>query len=62
MVTRLSLSGLVLIVIGLLIVTVDTLNMGSLLSVETMLRELGIVLIGLSVQLLGLGIVIVDKK
>ncbi len=62
MVTRISLSGVALIVIGLLIVIVHALNMGNLHSVDTQLPELGIVLVGIAVQFLGLGIVTVSKK
>ncbi len=62
MVTRVSLSGLVLIVLGLLIVIVHALNMSSLFSVETILRELGIILVGISVQLFGLSVILVSKK
>ena len=62
MITRVSLSGLVLIVLGLLIVIVHALNMSSLFSVETILRELGIILVGIAVQLFGLSVILVSKK
>jgi hypothetical protein len=62
MVTRVSLSGLFLIVLGLLIVIVHALNMSILFSVETILRELGIIVVGIAVQLLGLGLILVSKK
>lgn len=62
MVTRVTLSGLFLIVLGLLIVIVHALNMSNFHSVDTLLPELGLILVGMAVQLLGLGIVIVGKK
>jgi hypothetical protein len=62
MVTRVSVGGLILIVLGLLIVIVHALNMSKLLGVETMLPELGVILIGIAVQLLGLGVILVSKK
>ncbi len=62
MVSRLSIGGLVLLGIGLLIVIVHAFNMSNLSSIETMVPELGVTLIGIAVQLLGLGIVLVSKK
>ncbi len=57
-----SIGGLVLIIIGLVIVVVQALNMSNLFSVEDMMRSLGLVLIGVAVQLLGLGVMLVSKK
>ncbi len=57
-----SMGGLVLIIIGLVIVIVQALNMSNLLGVEGMLRSLGLVLIGVAVQLLGLGVMLVSGK
>ncbi len=54
--------GLVLIIIGLVIVIVQALNMSNLSGVEGMLRSLGLVLIGVAVQLLGLGVMLVSGK
>lgn len=62
MVTKGSLGGLALILIGLLIVVVHALNLSSLYSVEFMLPEFGVILIGISVQLLGLGVMLLSKK
>lgn len=59
--TKTAVSGFVLIVIGLLIVIVQALNMSNLLTVEQLLRSLGLVLIGIAVQLLGLGLLLVNK-
>ena len=61
-ITKLSISGLILIIIGLVIVIVHALNMGFLSGVDYLLPELGIILVGIAVQLLGLGVVIVDRK
>ncbi len=57
-----STGGLVLIIVGLVIVIVQALNMGNLFDVEAMLRSLGLVLVGVAVQLLGLGLMLVSKK
>ena len=59
--TKTAVGGFVLIVIGLLIVIVQALNMSNLLTVEQLLRSLGLVLIGIAVQLLGLGLLLVNK-
>ena len=61
MLTKTAVGGFVLIVIGLLIVIVQALNMSNLLTVEQLLRSLGLVLIGIAVQLLGLGLLLVNK-
>jgi hypothetical protein len=62
MVTKLMAGGFLLVAIGLLIVIVQALNMNTLFSVENLLRSLGLILIGISVQLLGLGLLLVSKK
>ncbi len=62
MVTRVSVAGLFLLVLGLLIVVVHALNMSEQVSIQANLRELGIVLVGLAVQLLGLGMALFGKK
>jgi hypothetical protein len=62
MVTRVSMAGLVLIVIGLLIVIVHALDMSNHFSVEAMLPSLGLILVGIAVQLLGLGVILVSKN
>ena len=62
MVNRIFVGGLGLIVIGFVIVIVHALNMGKLSGVDSLLPELGLVLIGIAVQLLGLGIVLIGKK
>jgi hypothetical protein len=62
MVTKLAVGGFILVTIGLLIVIAQALNMGTLFSVENMLRSLGLILIGIAVQLLGLGLLLVSKK
>ncbi len=62
MVERSSLAGLVLVIIGLFIVIVQALNMGDLLDIEALLRSLGLVLIGMAVQLLGLSLILIGKK
>jgi hypothetical protein len=55
-------SGLVLLILGLLIVIVHALNLSNLSSVETILPKFGIILIGIAVQILGLGIILISKK
>ena len=62
MVTRVYLAGLVLIVIGLLIVIVHALDVSNPFSVEALLPSLGLILVGIAVQLLGLGVILVSKK
>jgi hypothetical protein len=62
MVTKLAVGGFILVTIGLLIVIAQALNMGTLFSVQNMLRSLGLILIGVAVQLLGLGLLLVSKK
>jgi hypothetical protein len=62
MVTKIAIGGFVLLAVGLLIVIVQALNMSMLFSFEDMLRSLGLILIGIAVQLLGLGILLVGKK
>jgi hypothetical protein len=62
MVTRISWAGLVLIAVGLFIVIVHALDMSNHFSVEAMLPDLGLVLVGIAVQLLGLGIILVGKN
>jgi len=62
MASRTSLAGLVVIFLGLLIVIVQALNMNNLFSVENMLRSLGLILIGVAVQLAGLGLMLLNKK
>jgi len=62
MATKMAISGLVLMAVGLLIVIVQALNMSTLFLVEPMLRSLGLIQIGIAVQLLGLGLLLVDKK
>lgn len=62
MITRASIGGLVLVVIGLLIVIEHALNLSNLFSVESMLPEIGVIIIGIAVQLLGLGVILVSKK
>ncbi len=54
--------GLILIIIGLVIVIVQALNMSNLIGVEVLLRSLGLALIGVAVQLLGLSVMLVGKK
>ena len=61
MATKTAIGGFVLIAIGLLIVIIQALNMSNLLTVEQLLRSLGLVLIGIAVQLLGLGLLLVNK-
>ncbi len=61
-VNRLSKGGLFLIVVGLGIVIVQALNLGNLFGVEAMLRDLGLILIGIAVQLLGIGVILVGKE
>ena len=61
MLTKTAVGGFVLIVIGLLIVIVQALNMSNLFTVEQLLRSLGLILIGIAVQLLGLGLLLVNK-
>ncbi len=60
-INRLSRVGLFLIVVGLGIVIVQALNLGNLFGVEAMLRDLGLVLIGVAVQLLGIGVILAGK-
>ena len=62
MVTKIAIGGLILVAIGLLIVIVQALNMSTLFSIEDMLRTLGLILIGIAVQLMGLGLLLVGKK
>jgi len=62
MVTRTSWAGLVLIAIGLFIVIVHALDMNNHFSVEAMLPDLGLVLVGIAVQLLGLATILVGRK
>lgn len=62
MVNKVSLGGLILIAIGLVIVIVHALNMGNLSGIDYLLPELGVILIGIAVQLLGLGVILVSKK
>ncbi len=62
LVTRVSLAGLVLIVLGLLVVIVHALNMSHLHGVDFLLPELGIVLIGIAVQILGLALILLSRK
>ncbi len=62
MVTKIAIGGFILTAVGLLIVIIQALNMGNLFSVESMLRSLGLILIGVAVQLLGLGFLLFDKK
>jgi hypothetical protein len=54
--------GLVLIALGLLIVIVHALDMSNHFSVEAMLPSLGLILVGIAIQLTGLGIILVSKK
>jgi hypothetical protein len=62
MVTKVSLGGLALIVIGLIVVIVHALNLYHVYSIEFMLPEFGLILIGISIQLLGLGVIQSGKK
>ena len=62
MATKMAIGGFILTAIGLLIVIVQALNMSNLFFVEPMLRSLGLILIGIAVQLLGLGFLLFDKK
>ncbi len=62
MATKIAISGLVFVAVGLLIVIVQAVNMSNLFDVQPMLRSLGLILIGIAVQLLGLGLLLVDKK
>ena len=62
MISRTSIAGLFLIILGLSIVVVHALNMSNLFSVDTLLPELGVILIGLAVQILGLGVILVSRK
>jgi hypothetical protein len=62
MISRTSIAGLFLIVLGLAIVIVHALNMSNLFSVDTLLPELGVILVGLAVQILGLGMIVVSRK
>lgn len=45
-----------------MIVIVQALNMSNLFIVEDLLRSLGLVLIGVAVQLLGLGAILFSKE
>ncbi len=60
--SKVTIGGFIIIIVGLIIVIVHALNMGTLDSVQTMLPELGLILIGIAVQLLGLGAILVSKK
>ncbi len=62
MVIKVSLSGLSLTAIGLLIVIFYAFNMNNFHSVDKLLPELGLIFVGMAVQLLGLGLVLVGKK
>ncbi len=62
MATKIAISGLVFVAVGLLIVIVQAVNMSNLFDVQPMLRSLGLILIGIATQLLGLGLLLVDKK
>jgi hypothetical protein len=62
MVTKITIGGFVLLAVGLLIVIVQALNMSVLFSFEDMLRSLGLILIGIAVQLMGLGLLLIGKK
>jgi hypothetical protein len=62
MATKITKGGFVLLAIGLLIVIVQALNMSTLFNFEDMLRSLGLILIGIAVQLLGLGLLLIGKK
>ncbi len=62
MITRVSMAGLVLTGLGLLIVIVHALNMSHLYGENSLLPELGIILVGMAVQLLGLGLVLAGKS
>jgi hypothetical protein len=62
MVTKITIGGFVLLAVGLLIVIVQALNMSVLFNFEDMLRSLGLILIGIAVQLLGLGLLLIGKK
>ncbi len=57
-----SLGGLILIIVGLVIVIVQALNMSNLFIIEDLLRSLGLILVGVALQLLGLGAILVSKK
>ena len=61
-ITKIALGGFVLLAVGLLIVIVQALNMSTLFNFEDMLRSLGLILIGIAVQLLGLGLLLIGKK
>lgn len=60
--TKTAIGGFVLIAIGLLVVIVQALNMSNLFNIEQLLRSLGLILIGIAVQLLGLGLLLINKK
>ncbi len=62
MVTKIALGGCVFLATGLLIVIVQALNMNTLFNFEDMLGSLGLILVGIAVQLLGLGLVLIGKK
>ena len=62
MFTRISWAGLVLIAVGLFIAIVHALDMSNHFSVEAMVPDLGLVLVGIAVQLLGLGLILVSKN
>ena len=62
MVTKIALGGSVFLAVGLLIVIVQALNMSALFNFEDMLRSLGLILIGIAVQLLGLGLILIGKN
>jgi len=62
MIARTSIAGLILIVLGLIVVIVHALNMSNLHDVNTLFPELGVLLVGIAVQLLGLGVILVNRK
>ena len=62
MATKITIGGFVLLAVGLVIVIVQALNMSMLFDFEDMLRSLGLILIGIAVQLLGLGLLLIGKK
>ncbi len=60
--SRVSIGGFVIIVLGLIIVIVHALNLVNQFTVQATLSELGVILIGIAVQLMGLGAILLGRK